>query len=180
MKTRIIAKVVLCVGLFTCATALINDLQSLGSAIDSERRLAEKNDDMLVTFASGVDVWGRIASEELPSGVTRVAVFVLRSSTIQDDIETWSRVAESLTAEHAVQVVGYCDSMRCAEFVRRSSPPPPFAVIEYGQAGSAQAVVNADAKGEFALLDGRAIELRRIQWRRPALAAADIVKEVLK
>jgi hypothetical protein len=180
MKTRMIAQIVLIATLYVCGASLVKDIQKLRSEAANERWLAESNKRLRVNSAAGIDTSGRVVYEVLPDGVKRIVVFGLRHASVHADTELWSEATGLLAKERAVHVIGYCDGTSCVDYLKHTIPLPPFTIIAYGQAAAAQAVVNADEQGAFVLLDGRARELRRVSWRRPALRAAEIVREVLK
>lgn len=161
------------------ASALRKDVVALRSAAASERRLAEKNNGLVVTGAAGIDPSGALVNTTVPPEVKRIVVFCLRTPALQGDVSTWEAVASLLIDKSDVRLIAYCDGAACAEHFRNRGPSPHFPVIAYAQPGSAQAVINADSQGAFVILDNHGVQLRTVKWRG-RMHPLDIAREVSK
>lgn len=178
--TRTSVRVVLSAVLALCAYVQVRDIRALRAEVTSERRLGERNDDLIVTSIARVDTAGGVVFEALPSETRRVAAIYLRRSSVARDVALWNEVSALLGPGGVSRIIAHCEDSVCAELCRRGNPLPNFTVLTHGQAATVQAVANADLRGAFVVLSGTGTELRRVQWRSPTLTAAGIVAEVLK
>ena len=134
------------------------------------------NGDQVCRKPSGLDV-NAVKITASPH-ITKYLAFLLRRSSLPQDLAFWREVSRLMTAQTGIQLVGYCDSVQCADSIR-SRQPLPFVVLQYGEAGSVQAVVNADARGQAVIKAAGAIN-SAILWRSPGAEPLKIVQEAIR
>jgi hypothetical protein len=179
VKLETFATLVLVGALGAGTLPLIGGLRSLKREVSAEHAYADVRQAQFVpTSTSGVDVWGQLRYERLPANAKRFVLFGLRHATLREDLRFWEEISSRLAAESSVHLVAYCDGGACARAVARQKVA--FAVMQYGEAVTVQAVLNADATGQSILADGSMRPLRPVSWRASKGVVEEIVKEVLK
>ena len=164
MRGPVLAEVVLIAALGIVGWVIIGRMPP--SPADSERSAHEANLRLGFRDARGIGLRGeRIESGQLAQ-TTRVAAFLLRSSSLSDDLSFWRDVARLLPAASGVRLVGYCDGRACTDASRLRPEVAPFPIIVYGEAVDSQAVINADMLGAFVSADnGAEVGGEIISWR---------------
>ena len=106
-----------------------------------------------------------------------IVAFLLRHDTLDSDLRFWNEVKSHLSELNlnTVKLTAYCESARCAETIRANPDIAHFTVLEYGNATDMQAVIGADAAGEFCLR-GKGAE--KINWRNRTKTPRDIVNSI--
>lgn len=125
----------------------------------------------------GIDVYGNLVQHLPPPKVKRTIVFLLRGVHVRADLEFWSNVKSLLPRDSGFRLVGYCDGDACANAVKGEARRPDFPVIEYGEIGDGQAMVEADAEGDAYILSEEWFQSRRIGWRSQGRSPLRVIQE---
>jgi hypothetical protein len=182
VKLETIAAAVLVGALAAGTLPLMKAFRGLRSQIRQEHISADiTRQNLIVRSIRGVDVSGRPRFELQPAKAKRFVLFGLRSATVSEELRIWDSLASHLVNEPNVYLIAYCDGVACASAVSRTHPSSTLAVLAYGEPITVQAVLNADAKGQFLVVDGALRPLRSVSWRGPDRGTLDILaREVLK
>jgi hypothetical protein len=143
----------------------------------AEQRVVAANDSLRYGAGPGVDRLGRLIDPANELGAFRVVAFLIRESSLAADVVFWTQVANLVRNNSGVRFVAYCDGDQCLASLDRIKRAVPFTVIGYAGMIDAQALINADGRGEFLIKDlTGARSLSRLPWRgamsqRPASVA---------
>lgn len=148
--------------------------------VETERAYLLRDSRLSLSSLAGIDPNGQRVLDVLPKDVRRWVVVGLRTATLRDDVEYWTAVATALPSDGQIRLVGYCDSSDCRQVLSQEADKPPFQVLVYGEAVPSQAVANADAAGQYVLLDMDLKRLRRTSWRSPRPQPSETVAEVAR
>lgn len=159
-----------------CGVSLRTQFDKTRSGIRIERDRAAMTQ-QVVTSVTGIDVSGKLRAAPA-QGPTRFVVAGLRASSADEDLRVWTSVAELLKTDPAIHIIGYCDERGCADKALAMSPSLPLTVMRCAEAANGQALLRADAQGESLVLDRDMKTIKRIAWRSPRKAPAEIVREV--
>jgi hypothetical protein len=78
----------------------------------------------------------------------------------------WSLVSGLIATHSGVRIVAYCEGKQCLASLDRMRQEVPFTVIGYAGMIDAQAILNADARGEFVIKDLAEFgSSSRVKWR---------------
>ena len=148
--------------------------------VETERAYLSRDRRLSLSSLAGIDRDGKRVLDQLPKNVRRWVVVGLRTATLNDDVAYWTAVAAALPSDGQIRLVGYCDNSDCRQVLNQTADKPPFPVLVYGEAVPSQAVANADAAGQYVLLDKDLTRLRRTSWRssrpQPSETAAEVAK----
>ena len=108
---------------------------------------------------------------------TGVAAFLLRYDTLDNDLMFWNEVKSNLSELDVVNVrlIAYCEDDRCIESIKKDPDKVHFNVLEYGVVVDMQAVIGADATGDFWW---RGDSSKKINWRDEFRTPNDIVSNI--
>jgi len=178
MKKRIAWEIALICVLGITGWYLSGIMQQI-EANNPELKAIEDNKNLVFADGAGIDVMGNEIDSIFaakPDGVERsVAAFLLRYNTLDADLEFWTEVNSHLSGLDTIRLTAYCENARCVETVRNKPDSARFTVLEYGGAVDMQAVIGADAIGEFWL---RGNEFKKINWRDGNQTPFDIAMSI--
>jgi len=180
VKLDLLARIVVIAALAAGISPLRNAIKRIKTDAANERRSSSRAVNPAATSAMGIDVWGRLRFQTLPSDARRFVLFAVRQSSLSADLLLWEQVASRLPRERGVYLVGYCDNSACVNSISGADHKPTFSVLAFGEPAALQAVLSADGKGESLLATGGMRPLRRFKWRTPEPTADNILNEVLK
>jgi len=131
-----------------------------------ELKIIENNNNIAFSDGAGIDVMGNnvysVFSDKADGIEKSVAAFLLRYDSLDADLQFWNEVSNHLSGIDNIRLTAYCENDRCVEAVRKKTDMVDFTVLEYGEILDMQAVIEADAVGEFCLRKNR---FKRINWR---------------
>jgi len=142
-----------------------------------ELKAIESNNNMVFLDGAGVDIMGNEIDSvftDKTEGVRRSRVaFLLRYNSLEVDLEFWNEVGSLLSKLDAVPVrlTAYCENGQCVEAIRKNPDVANFTVLEYGEVVDMQAMLGADAVGEFWLIGSG---FKKINWRDGTQRPVDI------
>jgi hypothetical protein len=181
MKKQILVEVILIAVLEVYAGLLTRQTKASLLRVDAAHSVVSANEKIAVLDSvTGIDVLGNVVFPVPPHDARYFAAFVLRDASIRDDLNFWRGVAGSLSKRSGVRLVAYCDGTACAQTIRNSPQSTDFPVIVYGETVGSQALLNADARGNFLLLDRQRHMLGPIAWRTPGQTPQTVLAKVLK
>jgi len=140
------------------------------------RLLSETNLALKFTGGKGLGIHGERIDVSVGPAPKRVAAFLLRSTSLHDDVGFWMEVAKLLPARSIVRLVAYCDGDACVQALRKSPETSTFPIIAYGEVVDSEAVLNADLQGAFVASD----HAGSISWRTRGQTPETIVRELLQ
>lgn len=126
----------------------------------------------------GIQPDGRVAA--VPPERLNV-VFLIREVSARADVAFWRKVAARLPAGSGIGLVAYCAGGHSA--VGRTMLDAgrwPGVVFSHGPLADIQALLGADSRGEFLLLDSRFFIIGVRRWRGPRLQPAAVVREIAR
>lgn len=174
MKGQVFIEIVLIGMLGLYAWLLLGRMQEF--RFDPRQEAIEASGQLLFTNATGIDIGGnRVDPAQIPN-TNRCMAFLLRNTSLRADLNFWDNVASLLPKGSGVRLIGYCDGSACVEGVKNDLRLADFPVIAYGDVVDSQALLNADAAGNFLLTDIHH-QPRSIEWR--GLGPASVVRSVL-
>jgi len=139
----------------------------------------ERNNSLVFMDGVGIDVMGNIVDSvfalEDNAIKRRVAAFLLRYDSIDDDLKFWNEVNRHLAGLDTVRLMAYCENSRCVDVIRKNPDVAHFTVLKYGEAIDMQAVIGADLTGEFWLRGDRS---RKINWRDERVTPFDTAMSI--
>ena len=178
LANNTVQAVLLIIALGFYGWSLAKDLTTLKLGPENEAIAARENLGIVYAQPSGVSVYGKqIIRSSL--GTKKSLVFLLRSESLQNDLSYWGRVGMLLDSHKEIGLAGYCDSQQCAESIRKMQPLA-FPVLEFGEATSIQAVVNADAGGNAILKDVGTYLQSNILWRAAESSPQEAAQEAIR
>jgi hypothetical protein len=176
VKSEILIETILVGALAIYGVRLAKEIRTLRLQPDRQQFLATANERLALHSVTGIDTSGQLVNKIIVPGTKRFMVFGLRNSNLAEDLSFWSNAAALVHKDGGISFVGFCDSKACVEAVRSNYQSLRFPVIAYGEAVSSQALLNADAEGNFILLDGGLRTISTMQWRQPGLTPEYIVR----
>jgi hypothetical protein len=108
-----------------------------------------------------------------------VVTFLLRFRSLKKDLATWQQIANLMPAGARVELVGFCDDLRCGEVIRTYGETLRFSVALYGEVVDMQAILNADTLGQ-ALVQTDETSPIAVMWRAPGRTPEDIARMILQ
>jgi len=175
MKNNFVLKILLICVMAVAGWYLFGAMERLKSK-NPKLRAIESYNRLVFSDGAGIDVMGNkvdsVFTGETDETERYVAAFLLRNESLKDDLKFWNEVGSRLPELGiVVRLTAYCENDRCIEAVRKNPDMARFTVLEYGGAVDMQAVIGADAAGEFWL---RGNGSKRIKWRDEILTPHDI------
>lgn len=129
------------------------------------------------TAAKGINVYGKPVSVDIFSKDHPLGVFLLRGRQLEQDLTFWRSVSD-LVVKKGLTLVAYCDGLSCSDGVRKLASPPPFEVIEYGEAVSSQALLNDDREGNCLKLVDSKKRPKKVGWRSAESTPVKVAMEL--
>jgi hypothetical protein len=161
-----------------CGLILYREEVGIRGRIVGLEQLASGNDTTPLVDTAGIDIYGKKTADRTGSGIREV-VFLLRNSSLTNDLEFWNSVHSQIAQHHNLELIGYCDSSQCGDDVKRAGAPP-FSVIAGGNARDIQSVVNADVNGQAYILEPGKPSFTKVEWRVPGNMVQKVVEEITK
>ena len=146
-----------------------------------EFRAIEGYNRLMFSDGAGIDIMGNkidsIFTDKADETERLIAAFLLRHDSLDDDLKFWNEVGGHLSElDIVVRLTAYCENNRCVEAVKKNPGKAHFTVLEYGGVLDMQAVIGADAAGEFRLRGNRP---GRIEWRDETATPFDIAMSMV-
>ena len=105
------------------------------------------------------------------SNKNTIVAFLLRYDSLDADLKFWNDVNEYLLKYKNIKMLGYCENEQCVNAIKLNSSAAHFSILEYGTVADMQAIIAADASGEFWV---RKNEAKKIKWRNRVLTPKNI------
>jgi hypothetical protein len=143
-------------------------------------KLVESDNNLVFMDGAGIDIMGNIVnhySSEKDETEKYIIAFLLRYGNLNDDLKFWNEVGDYLTKTNTAKLVAYCDSEQCIEIIKKNPLQNSFQVLEYGEIADMQAIINADANGEFWLVNPKG-ESIKLNWRDKILTPTEIARSI--
>jgi hypothetical protein len=154
---------------------LLDKIKDVDAQAAISEQIASSNGATGFRSGGGMDMTGHYIGSPSPQHTKYTVVFLLRGSTFSADLKFWESVNSLIPKGAGVRLIGYCDGDQCAEHLKNSSLSVAFPVVLYATVPDAQAVLNADDKGE-ALEIGSDLRMHKsIVWRTEHIYPVDIV-----
>lgn len=180
MKKRIIWEILFICLLGVAGWYLFGLMKKAESNNPVQNRI-ERNNSLGFSAGAGIDIMGNeiepISLNSLDEVEVLAAAFLLRFDSLNADLKFWNEVGSQLPDIDTVRLTAYCEDTRCIETIRKNPDMAArITILEYGVVVDMQAVINADANGDFWLR--RNGTLKKIKWRAENLTPYDIVDSV--
>lgn len=166
--------------LVASGTNLRNQFALTWSQVQAQRGYLSTDPRLALSSIVGIDLAGRRVLDIAPDSVDRWIVFRLRSASLHEDIEYWTAVAAAIPKGHRLGLLGYCERSDCRDSLALRTDGLPFRVVVYGEVIASQAVANADAEGEYIVLNQERRRLRRGAWRSPDSGPSATAEEITR
>jgi len=144
-----------------------------------ELKAIENDNNLIFSDGAGIDFMGNKIDSFLENKADEderfVVAFLLRYNSLDADLKFWNEVKGYLSEPDTIRLTAYCENNKCVEAIRINPDKVHFPVLEYGEASDMQAVIAADANGEFYLQGSR---FRKIKWRNEILEPFDIAMSI--
>lgn len=127
----------------------------------------------------GVDITGRPIYPLPPPAVDRTIVFVLRSKTMESDLQFWNEVQRKLSDKKTIRLAGYCDDLQCIDFLKHNAGSAKFPVIAAGEIIGSESIVDADYRGSCYVTAERWFTPKQLNWRARTETPDHIAQEAL-
>jgi hypothetical protein len=176
VKYRIAVQSTLTIMLAICARTLFLTMPISPQAVHDG--LVQANQRLRFTRGIGVTIDNRLVDLTVASQKKRTVAFVLRNRSLAEDLAFWRDMAELLRPVPSLRLVGYCDSAACVSSARAVVDGGRLDILAYGEVVDTQAVLNADAHGDFIVGSAATSEVTMINWRYPMRQARDIARRV--
>ena len=182
MKKRTVIEIVFIIIFIAAGWYMFDVMKRIESSHPELVRQIENNNKLGFMGGTGIDTMGHVIESAVVNGSdeTRrryIAGFLLRNNSLDSDVKFWNEVNNHLSELDTVSVnlTAYCENDRCIDTIKKNPGIAHFSVMEYGGVVDMQAILNADADGEF-WLSGKG--LRKIKWRDGVQAPIDIAVEM--
>jgi hypothetical protein len=179
MKNRLIWEIFII--LILCGTGwyLFGTMRNVETS-SSTAKLIESSNNQIFLDGVGIDIMGNnIYSntvEEIGKTKKTVIAFLLQYESLNDDLKFWNEVGDRLTNANT-RLVAYCENEQCVEVIKKNPLKAHFQVLEYGEITDMQAIISADANGEFWLINSQNDRIK-LNWRDGILTPNEIARSI--
>jgi len=180
VKKRIVLEIVLICILGITGWYLFDNMKQV-ELNSPERKSIENFNRLVFSDGAGIDVMGNYIDSVLTNKVdgeeSFVAAFLLRYNSLDSDLIFWNEVKKHLfdLDVATVRLIAYCENSQCVEAIRENPNVTSIPILEYGEVSDMQAVISADATGDFWLF-GK--QYKKIEWRNADLSPFDIATSI--
>jgi len=178
MKKGIVWEIVLVCILGVAGWNLFGIMESEKSN-NPELKAIEVNNNLVFSDGVGIDFMGNnidsILKDKTDEAERFVVAFLLRYDSMDADLKFWNEVNNYLSEFDTVRLIAYCENDKCIETLKVNPDTAHFYVLEYGEVKDMQAIIIADATGDFWF---RGKEAKKINWRNDIMTPYDIAVSI--
>lgn len=167
MDRHIVIAAAMIAVLAVVAVRLRMGAETLAESLTTQRELVESSQDLSYSEPSGIDIDGRKIDGHLPTNNERLVAFLIRQSSLHDDVRLWNEVAGIVEGRGDIELIGYCDTPACSTALstidRRRIL---FTTLQSGPLPAVKSVQKADQQGATLVLIGsQVLRPRHVRWR---------------